>query len=463
MNYLKNLVLILSTGAFIAFSTGCQKEQGCTDPAASNFNANAEEDDGSCTYPVSEETDFSLSFAANGNLVVDPGVSADNLTPANSIESGEAPTNAWFDNVTYRGAFSGTPWTNGWTLFNGYQPTPGANTMTVSGTIANGGESINWTASTTYILDGFCFVNDGGTLTIEAGTVVKGKAGQGENASALIVARGGTINANGTSDAPIVFTFDGDPLDGSTASNLRGQWGGLIILGDAPLNSSPGETAIEGIPTNEPRGIYGGSNSAHNAGTIQYISIRHGGTDIGAGNEINGLTLGGVGSGTTFDYIEVIGNADDGMECFGGEPRVKHILTAYCGDDCFDYDEGFRGFGQFWCAVQSTDGEGDRGGEHDGGTDPETAEPYAIPTIFNATYIGNGNSRTLTFRDNAGGFYNNSIFVDWNAGVDIEDLPDGEDSYKRFLNNQLSLNNNVFWNIGSGDEAYQIFTISRPE
>ena len=462
MKISKNLLIAVAVGGMTIFTTGCAKEEGCTDPLATNFNADAEEDDGSCEYAVSNETAFSLTFGANGNEVADPGISADNLVPANSIADGVASSDSWFDNVTYRGAFGTTDWTDGWTLYSGYQPTPGGTTVDVTGTIAADGETVEWTADNTYVLDGLCFVNDGGTLNIAAGTVIKAKAGQSEDASALVVARGGTINANGTAAAPIVMTFENDPLDGSTSTTTRGEWGGLIVLGDASLNSAPGETAIEGIPTNEPRGLYGGSNDAHNAGTITYVSIRHGGTDIGAGNEINGLTLGGVGTGTTIDYVEVIGNADDGVEFFGGTVNSKHLLTVNCGDDSFDYDEGFRGKGQFWVTVQPTDGEGDRGGEHDGGTDPETAQPYATPTVYNATYFGNGNGRTITFRDNAGGHYNNSIFVNFDKGIDIEDLPDGEDSYSRFEAGDLSLSNNTFFDIAAGSESYNIFTITQP-
>ena len=252
---------------------------------------------------------------------------------------------------------------------------------------------------------------------------------------------------------------EGDPLDGSISVSTRGEWGGIIILGAATLNSSPGVTQIEGIPTNEPRGEYGGNDDSDNSGTISYISIRHGGSDIGAGNEINGLTLGGVGSGTTIKYVEVIANEDDGVEFFGGVARTKHILTAYCGDDSFDYDEGFRGLGQFWCAVQASD-DGDRGGEHDGGTEPETATPYATPVIFNATYIGNGEGRALTFRDNAGGQYHNSIFVNWAKGVDIENLDSEQDSYKQFQDGELALAGDVFWNIAAGTEPNALFTIS---
>lgn len=299
---------------------------------------------------------------------------------------------------------------------------------------------------TTYILDGFVFVNEGQTLTIQAGTVIKAKPGQGESASALIVARGAKIFAEGTKDEPIIFTAESDLLNGNIGNNVRGLWGGLIVLGKARLNTIPAEQQIEGIPTTETRGAFGGNDDADNSGIIKYVSIRHGGTDIGAGNEINGLSLGAVGSATVIDYVEIIANADDGIEFFGGTVQVKHALVAYCGDDSFDYDMGYRGKGQFWVSIQSDDS--DRNGEHDGGTDPEDGQPYAIPTIYNATYIGvTTNKSIITFRDNAGGFYFNSIFVNHQAGIDIEKLNSAQHSFKQWQDGNLRIENNTFYNV----------------
>lgn len=333
----------------------------------------------------------------------------------------------------------------------------------------SGTGTTTWKTGDTIILDGLVFVNDGQELTIEPGVVVKGMPGTGENSSALIVARGGKINAIGTAESPIIFTAYADDLNGSVSMTDRGLWGGLILLGKAELNSSANETAIEGIPTSEPRGLYGGTVNTDNSGTLKYLSIRHGGTDIGEGNEINGLTLGGVGSGTTIEYIEIVANKDDGIEFFGGEPRLKHILVAYCGDDSFDYDEGFRGYGQFWFAIQDTH-EGDRCGEHDGGTDPETGTPYAIPNIYNATYIGRGadaGKRMITFRDNAGGHYANSIFLNQAKGIDFELLASDEfnrvqDSYQQIEDGNLSVENCIFYNVADGTPN-NLFTLSAPK
>ncbi|MBN2667809.1 MAG: hypothetical protein JXR60_01155 [Bacteroidales bacterium] len=309
-----------------------------------------------------------------------------------------------------------------------------------------------WTADKVWVLDGLVFINEGQTLTIEAGTVIKGMPGEGVDASALIVARGGKIMAEGTATNPIVFTGQG------TLTNQKGTWGGLIVLGKARLNTTPDVQQVEGIDTSEPRAEFGGNDDHDDSGVIKYVSIRHSGSNIGADNEINGLTLGAVGDGTTIDYVEITYNKDDGIEFFGGTVNVKHALVAYCGDDSYDYDMGYRGKGQFWVSLQ--DGDSDRNGEHDGGTSPETAEPYATPTIYNATYIGHGTNRIATFRDNAGGYYYNSIFAEMGKGIDIERLnnDDGtlkESSYSRFNsgNGVLRIAGNIFSNVAGQTDA----------
>ena len=331
-----------------------------------------------------------------------------------------------------------------------------AATIDVTSADIPAGTNVEWTADNEYILNGLVFVSEGSSLTIQPGTVIKGKPGQGENTSALVVARGGKIFAEGTADKPIIFTAEADDVSNPNdlPRDARGLWGGVIILGRANLNSEPGETPIEGIPTTEPRGIYG---------VFRYVSIRHGGTDIGAGNEINGLTMGGVGSGTVIEYVEVYNNQDDGFEWFGGTVNTKYLVSAFNGDDAFDYDEGFRGKGQFWFVIQDAE-TGNRAGEHDGGTTPEDGTPYAIPVIYNATYIGSGefstngdNDVVLKIRDNAGGKYHNSIFTDFaGEAVDIEDLESGEDSRARLEAGDLVLVHNIWWGFGAGEDLASI-------
>lgn len=316
----------------------------------------------------------------------------------------------------------------------------------------------------THVLDGFVFVNDGQTLTIEAGAVIKGQSGQGSNASALIVARGGTIDAQGTAANPIIMTGASDNLDGSLGT-VSGQWGGLIILGNAPItNTGASELAVEGIPTSEARGLYGGADETDNSGTLQYVSIRHGGTSIGAGNEINGLTLGGVGSGTTIDHIEVIYNADDGVEFFGGRVNTKYMAVAYVGDDGFDWDIGYTGKGQFWSVFTNA---GNRGGELDGADGDESATPFATPTVYNATFYGAGNTAAEPqgnyFRDNSGGFIWNSVYYNWNEGVRFEyrsSIP--TNSAQRVIAGDLKVKNSVFADIeratssGDDEDAFRV-------
>ena len=178
------------------------------------------------------------------------------------------------------------------------------------------------TADKIWKLSGRVFIADGATLTIPAGTIIKAEGGTGTNSSFIAIARGGKIDAQGTADKPIIMTSvaddiavgqrNGSNLDASTV----GLWGGLLVLGKAPgsFKNDVVEYQIEGIPTEEKNGLYGGNDPADNSGTIKYLSIRHGGTSIGEDNEINGLTLGGVGTGTTISHVEIVGNQDDGIE-----------------------------------------------------------------------------------------------------------------------------------------------------
>ena len=421
-------------------------------------------------------------FAAWNENSRTPGAEAFDPRPAAGgfayRDLADTPDNGIIDNVAFKGAFGEDLWVEGWTAMDayGFLGQEGGNsnpdtlavegeTIVVTDNAGEGTGTTTWTSNNTYILDGRVFVNEGDTLTIEPGTVIKGRpSADPQNASVLVVARGAYIDAQGTAAAPIIFTAEADDvtIPDDVTPFERGLWGGVIVLGNASTNRGENEGQIEGIE-GDARGTYGGDNDEDNSGILTYISIRHGGIAIAPDNEINGLTLGGVGSGTTIEHIEVFANQDDGVEWFGGTVNTKYLSVAFCGDDSYDYDEGFRGKGQFWFTIQ--DDEGDRGGEHDGGTDPETGEPFAIPRVFNATYFGSGNpedespSRTITFRDNAGGMYKNSIFSDFNSGIDIENLASGTHSYDRFQAEELQLTNNVFWNNDAGSTGAELFTI----
>lgn len=217
-----------------------------------------------------------------------------------------------------------------------------------------------WSSDSVYVLAGRITVLDGATLTIEPGTIVKGQAGQGSNSTALLIARGGMLMAEGTAELPIIFTSIADEITpedvaaGNFASpnldpDVAGLWGGVLVLGSAPISAANdadediSETQIDGIPLSDTNGLYGGSAADDNSGTISYISIRHGGTNIGAGNEINGLTLGGVGSATQISNVEIVANADDGIEWFGGNVDVTNALVWNSFDDGLDTDQDWIG------------------------------------------------------------------------------------------------------------------------
>lgn len=452
MRNLQNLFLVIFSLFTFTLITSCGEDDTISDPPPPTEDAAAV---------------FAEYFDTAMNTYADPGFTS-SFMPMNDLGS-VCTVGGGTEATSYKGAIepNGTPWFANWSSYENILAGGGTTSLTLGNSVeitdaimSAAGTTINWTNDNTYILQGLVFVNEGQTLNIEPGTVIQGTPGEGANASALIIARGATIIADGTANAPIVFTFEGDT--GLTPPSERGRWGGLIVLGNASLNSNPGESAIEGIDTNEARGLYGGNNDGDNSGIIRYVSIRHGGTNIGADNEINGLTLGGVGSGTTVDFVEVIGNRDDGIEWFGGTVNTSHLLSIFCGDDGLDYDEGYRGVNQFVIVHQDdTDGEADRGGEHDGGTNPEEAAPFATPIFANVTSIGNPGSRALTFRDNAGGEYYNSIFFNYGRGVDVEDLVgQDQDSYRQFQDGNLQLECNVFWNIGAGETGTDLFTIT---
>ena len=296
-------------------------------------------------------------------------------------------------------------------------------------------------AGSPYILEDYIFVKSGVTLTIDAGVLIQAEEGSADGAPALIVTQGAKIDAQGTANEPIIFTSILD--DGSLTKNDKGKWGGLIILGKAPINSNgktnpdnnPLTNQIEGVPdksaisgrdlTTNGSADYGGTDVNDNSGTLKYVSIRHGGAEIGAGNEINGLTLGGVGAGTTIEYVDVYANKDDGIEFFGGTVSAKYLSVCYVGDDSFDFDEGYTGYLQFLVSIQ--DENSNRAFEWDGSTesddrkaDTSTLPDYTNVIISNATAIGAGKDVTskhednnvgLEIRDNGAGNVWNSILL----------------------------------------------------
>lgn len=277
-----------------------------------------------------------------------------------------------------------------------------------------------WETGNIYTLSTRVTVESGITLTIEPGVIIKGSAGTGANATALLVARGATLNAVGTAAAPIIFTATADEIEPgmivspNLTDDVNGLWGGLIILGNARISADNESEQIEGIPASDANGLYGGTNDEDNSGTIRYVSVRHGGANIGEGNEINGITLGGVGSGTTIDHVEVVGNQDDGIEWFGGTVSVSDALVWSTGDDAIDTDQAWAGTLDNFIVINA----GDEAFELDG---PEGSYVGAGHTITNGSVKVAGASGMIDFDDNTDVDITNIYFFDLDETQDVEE------------------------------------------
>jgi hypothetical protein len=269
-----------------------------------------------------------------------------------------------------------------------------------------------WYATNTYIMTNYTYVMSNSVLTIEPGTLVKGRNGSAPNFGTLFVTRGAKIVADGTAEKPIIFTAEGDdpndPFDSVSdisSGYKRGLWGGIVLLGNALINNSvngstnlPMYDVYEGLTDANVNGEFihrfGGNNDADNSGILRYVSIRHGGKVLESAKEINGLSLGAVGSATTIDYVEAYCIADDGFEFFGGSVNTKHLVSAFNDDDAFDTDMGYHGKNQFWFAIQAPDVR-DEGSEQNGqpNVPPPTipgSTPLSTYEVFNATLLGSG-------------------------------------------------------------------------
>lgn len=324
-----------------------------------------------------------------------------------------------------------------------YEPKAEENVINVTGNITS---NTAWETGKTYVLTSRITVVSGISLTIQPGVIIKGEAGTGANATALIIARGAKIYANGTATQPIIFTSVADEIKtGQIASpnldpTMNGLWGGLLILGNAPISADSQTSQIEGIPASDPNGLYGGTNAADNSGVIKYVSIRHGGANIGEGNEINGLTLGGVGSGTVIENIEVIGNQDDGVEFFGGTVNVNNVVVWNASDDAIDTDQGWAGtLNNFIVLCVSGSNPTDHALEIDG---PE-GTLMAAHTLSNGTLIGSVDSEIGDFRSGARGTFSN-IYIKGFPDPAVAGKGDfalsGTDSQNNFANGILNFN-----------------------
>ena len=324
----------------------------------------------------------------------------------------------------------------------------------------NIGTSTTWTADNVYNLQNQIYVLPGATLTIEAGTLVQSTTGAG---GSLAVTRGAKIYVNGTQDAPVIMTSTSDDLQ--SWHEGANEWGNLTLMGKGlisashyggevvgdntklptGLNEKQMEGLVAGFP-GDPKVMYGGMDDNDDSGSISYLSIRYGGRVVGLANELNGLSLGGIGRETDIHHVEIMNNVDDGIEIWGGTVNLKYVNIWNVGDDSFDVDQGWRGRAQFGLIVQgySLDasqgsGVGDNVFETDGAEDSD-AQPVTTALVYNFTAVGQplqGDGGT-TWRDNARVQYRNCIFMELGEKLVRFDGDDGDGASGYGFNGTLS-------------------------
>jgi hypothetical protein len=320
--------------------------------------------------------------------------------------------------------------------------------ITVKGEITS---NQTWSPGQQYKLEGFVYVTSGVTLTIQPGTIIRGDK---DTKGTLIVERGAKIMAEGTKEKPIVFTSNQGQGDRSL-----GDWGGVIVCGSAPTNWTAGEAQVEGGP----RSKYGGTNANDNSGKLSYVRIEFAGIAFSPNNEVNGLTLCGVGAGTEIHHIQVSYSGDDAIEWFGGNVNSKYLVTVGTWDDDFDTDAMYDGKSQFVFALRdpySADVSGSKSFESDsylaGTDDGKTDKSKATKGIFsNATVVGPMVSPTSTafdpqfvaaahIRRGSALSILNSVFIGYPAGVLIDESSSSYGStVANAVDNVLQFRNNI--------------------
>ena len=291
-------------------------------------------------------------------------------------------------------------------------PVPPPANNVLSGTIR---DTRTLDSSIEYLIQGTVIVDDGGVLNIPAGTTLKGDVNF--TGSALIVRQGGRIEAVGTPTDPIVFTSSNPP-----GSRTRGDWGGIVLNGRSLCNFPADECIGEGNS-----GPYGGTSLSDDSGQLSYVRIEYAGFEVSFGNELNGLTLNGVGSGTRLDHIQAHMGLDDGIEFFGGTVDLKYAIVTGASDDSFDYSTGWQGRGQFWI-VQQDPNDADNGFEIDGNEEDFDATPFTDPLVYNVTLIGKENgtgssgesTKGILFRRGTAGKVHNVVVMGFEKGIDID-------------------------------------------
>ena len=311
-------------------------------------------------------------------------------------------------------------------------------------------------ASRKYLLKGQVFVRTGQTLTIPAGTIIMGDKA---TKAALIIDRGGKINAVGTATSPIIFTSAQ-----AVGARDEGDWSGVILLGNAKVNAS--SPTIEGIT---PAVTFGGTDDADNSGVMKYCRIEFAGIALTPNNETNSLTFGGVGNGTTIEYIQSSFGGDDAFEWFGGSVNCKHLVSYADWDDNFDTDNGFSGKVQFGIAIRDpfqADQSGSNGFESDNDANGSANLPQTSAVFSNITIVGpksdsavaiSGNyNQAAHIRRNSAISIFNSFLVGYNKGL----LIDAQTTYNNFTANTGKLGYNIMASALNGTAAPAFYGVA---
>jgi len=327
----------------------------------------------------------------------------------------------------------------------------------ISGNIESTRTLVNTKA---YRLSGTVFVRNNASLIIDPGTFIIGQPGS-QPPSALIVTRSGYIYANGSKSRPIIMTSS-RPF----GERSRGDWGGLVLLGRAPVNvaanadpnrpNTDGEFSIEGLPATEDT-RYGGNNPDHNCGLLRYVRVEYAGAILSPNNELNSFTWGGCGKATVSEYLQATYGLDDMFEWFGGTNDAKYLVGGLGADDYVDYQLGWTGRLQYGLFYQSPDSTGNRGVEGDNSEYNNSATPLSKPQMYNLTFVGSGsagfdeaNSPGLYLRRGAGGEINNTIVTNFfSTGVFV----DGAPTQAQVDSGNISMNGILLWGNGLGTTA----------
>lgn len=292
--------------------------------------------------------------------------------------------------------------------------------------------------SGTYNLTGRLLVKDGAKLVVKAGVTIEASSSATDGIIRYIaVAQGGQIDVQGTASDPVVMT---------SVNKTPGAWGGLVLCGKAPINKgTPAQAEVSDL-------AYGGNDASDSSGSIRYLRIEYSGYAYNSEKEFNGLSMFGVGNGTTLEYIQVHEGSDDGFEWFGGTVNAKYLVVTNfdeeVADDLFDWTEGWSGTGENWYGIRKN--ASNRGIEADNNSNNHLATPISNPTIKNLTLIGNGvdgggENHAMKLRVGTKAQFDNVVLKDWGTGFDIQH----DESVGYVTDGQLKATNVKFENIGT--------------